>query len=1249
MSDSLIACPKCGARYDGTRVRPGAKVRCRKCKTVFEATVPVFPPKPKPDKLVGRKIGGYEVLSKIGVGGIGAVYKARQLSLDRIVAFKTLKPEFAQNEAFITRLKREARSSAQISHSNIVQTYDVGQDQGVSFIAMEFVEGQTLQDKLSREGGVQVEFAVDVLEQAAKALAFAYQAGIVHRDIKPDNLMITTDGTIKVADFGLAKRIDVDVSLTQSGTIVGTPRYMSPEQGNGDPLDFRSDIYSLGASIYHALAGVPPFDAPTAMAVIVKHINDPLPPLRAMAPQVPPKLARVIERMMAKDPADRYQTPDDLLAAAADVKATLAEDIAAVERGEVEDETVVVDPTARTQPAVTKPVKVKTRARRRGRRAVVWALAALGVAVVLLVVAQVVRDREREAEIAADLQQRIAAAQDFHNEERFQDAINAFDGFPPDGAPNCEMWKAKAQEQRDRYLGLARKKFEIQASKAEAAVENQEFSQAQAVYEDILESFGVPTIVDEAKQRLDKVLAKQEKAVNQVVTKLEREIRTKGSDSAAAQDLYSKIRVLKGDTRLSAPLEERLEKVAERIREERGGAKILYVSKKGKGDYRSVDEALHKIFKDDTIEIRDSEVYEEPHLVSSVRNVTLRGAAGQSPVIRPRFSGGGGKGGGLHDLLLRLPAVRMGRGCTLENLIFDFSRTSGGILLQGDGDSTLRSCAILGIRTFGVAVGAKLGPGKAEGPGTLKVTDCIFTAVRGMGRGGPPPPRVIALNYSEGQRIDLEFTHNVVCGGVVFTVRPIGNAKSRLVVDSNIFESNALLTLSMGSTVRSPRTFFDYNCYSNGPKDFYGEMPELRGRFRRPFHMMDVVGRVTRFEAWCERTKGDRHSILKPAGLRNPESGDFRLAADSPCLARGRDKSDIGLLTGRSLLRNLFPGGGKKAEHKSVSRSERPARKDMERGEARIKDLLEQQRYDQAIKAVQDVMQGTPNARRRIHNIDLMKALKSLVVDRINSGAKPPLPQPLVKRDVYAHLTGGSIVSATDDSFVATDKTDSMRTTIPWATLTGEEFIAIAKSKECTDIQDGHQQLMLGVYCFELKLWDKAQTYLRYAKNSMNSSELDRRMAVDLLDMAEGVAQKENERGAGAPKGAASDTLSDVDGYTKIQEYFEEKRYKSALDLANAYVNRHAKDVQLRLRVGNVLWENFRSTWKNNRDSVPHDVRTRWVKMIWKLLSSGVEEGGKVAGQQHAQEVLTKLAAMAKKMGVALPVETQKRGAKNGG
>ncbi|MEW6356578.1 MAG: protein kinase [Planctomycetota bacterium] len=1248
MTDSLIACPTCGARYDGTQVRPGAKVRCSKCRTVFEATVPVPAPQPKADKLVGRKIGGYEVLAKIGVGGIGAVYKARQLSLDRIVAFKTLKPEFAQNESFITRLKREARSSAQISHTNIVQTYDVGQDQGVTFIAMEFVEGESLQDKLTREGGVSVEFGVKVLEQATKALTFAYQAGIVHRDIKPDNLMITPDGTIKVSDFGLAKRIDVDVSLTQSGTIVGTPRYMSPEQGNGEALDFRSDLYSLGASVYHALAGVPPFDAPTAMAVIVKHINDPLPPLRSMAPHVPPKLARLVERMMAKDPADRYQSPDELLAAVEDVKATLAEDMAAVARGEVEDETVIVSGTAtlaRAKGAATRPVKAKVKARRRARLVLIGALAMLGVAVFLLALAQGLHDRKREGEIAADLEQRMAAAQEFHNEERFQEAINAFEGFPPDNAPNRDVWAQKAQEQRDRYLGLAKRKFETQASKAEAAAENQDFSQARAVYEEVVATFGVPVIVDDAKQRLGAVQAKQEKAIGELLAKLEREIQIGGSESVAAQDLYGQIRVMKGDTCLSASMEERLEKIGERIREQRGGAKILYVSKKGRGDYRSVHQALQKVFRDDTIEIRDSEIYEEPYLASSVDNMTLRGAAGETPIIRPQLTERGEKGVLVQDLIMRIPSVKMAGGCMFENIIFDLEKAPGGILLEGEGVSTVRSCAILGIRSFGLAIGGKMGPPSANEAASLKVTDCIFTAVREMHRGGPP--RVIVLNYGEKQRMDLEFTHNVACGGVVFVVRPIGDEKSQWVVDSNIFENNALLTMTLGASLRSPRTFFDYNCYSNGPKDFYGEMPEPRGLLKRPGFMMELGGRITRFDEWCNQTKGDKQSMLKHSGLRSPESGDFRLVPDSPCIARGRDRSDMGLVTSRVLPRMLFPGGGKEAGQEKSPKPDQPTKEDIRQAEGRIKGLLEQQRYDEAIKVVYEAMGDSVHARRRAGNIELMKALKSLVVDRINADARPSLPQTLVTQPAYAHLTGGNIVSATNESFTATDKTVAVRTTIPWSKITGEEFIAIARSKECTRIQDGHQQLMLGIYCFEIKLLDKAQTYLRYAKSSITSSEMDRRMAEELLRMTENLP-RQGQDAATSQETNAAETKGGEDGYTQIQVYFEEKRYKDALDLATAYVKQHEKDVQLRLRVGNDLWEHLK-TARENGELLPRDLGARWVKLIWDLLTSGVAEGGKVAGTQHAEDVLSKLEKVAKRMGVSLPAEAQKRSTKSGG
>jgi len=258
-------------------------------------------------------IPGYELIEKIGQGGMGAVYRARQLSMDRIVALKILPKSLARRTEFKERFFREARAAGKLNHPNIVSAYDAQEANGYCYIAMEFVEGETVASKLKREGIIPEEEALHIAHQIAAGLAHAWKNGIVHRDVKPENFLYTKDRVAKLCDLGIAKA-PADASLTQDGIALGTPRYISPEQARGvADLDYRTDIYSLGASLYHMLAGVPPFDGPTPAAIMLAHVNDPLPSLRSRAPQISKATAQVVERMMAKEPDKRYTSPEDFL------------------------------------------------------------------------------------------------------------------------------------------------------------------------------------------------------------------------------------------------------------------------------------------------------------------------------------------------------------------------------------------------------------------------------------------------------------------------------------------------------------------------------------------------------------------------------------------------------------------------------------------------------------------------------------------------------------------------------------------------------------------------------------------------------------------------------------------------------------------------------------------------------------------------------------------------------------------------
>jgi serine/threonine-protein kinase len=261
-----------------------------------------------------HSIEGYEIVSKLGKGGMGAVYLARQLSLGKLVAVKILPPKLASNEDYLKRFRREAVATAKLNHPNIVAAYDVGESNGYNYFVMEYVEGETVKDLLERTGIIEEARALEIVTQIADALSHAWQHEIVHRDIKPANIMINKQGQAKLCDLGLAIDRKEDQSITRSGVIMGTPYYLSPEQARSEELDIRSDIYSLGATLFHMATGAVPYEGDTPAVILTKHLSEPPPDPLARNPLLSKGICYIIAKMMAKDREARYQTPDELLA-----------------------------------------------------------------------------------------------------------------------------------------------------------------------------------------------------------------------------------------------------------------------------------------------------------------------------------------------------------------------------------------------------------------------------------------------------------------------------------------------------------------------------------------------------------------------------------------------------------------------------------------------------------------------------------------------------------------------------------------------------------------------------------------------------------------------------------------------------------------------------------------------------------------------------------------------------------------------
>ncbi|MBX3443109.1 MAG: serine/threonine protein kinase [Planctomyces sp.] len=263
----------------------------------------------------GSRIGEFSLLRMIGKGGMAEVWLAEQTSLKRNVALKLLKPELMSDPQYVKRFQSEAKAAGGLSHPNIIAVYSIGQEDGWHFLAQEYVQGATLKSFLQRKGALDSLTALHIMRQVASALQAAAERGIVHRDIKPENIMLTRKGEVKVADFGLAQLMGGErLNLTQEGTTMGTPLYMSPEQVNGGKVDQRSDIYSFGVTCYHMLAGDTPFRGETAIAVAMQHLQTPPPDLAARRPDIPPALVSIVNKMLAKEPADRYPSAQAILA-----------------------------------------------------------------------------------------------------------------------------------------------------------------------------------------------------------------------------------------------------------------------------------------------------------------------------------------------------------------------------------------------------------------------------------------------------------------------------------------------------------------------------------------------------------------------------------------------------------------------------------------------------------------------------------------------------------------------------------------------------------------------------------------------------------------------------------------------------------------------------------------------------------------------------------------------------------------------
>jgi serine/threonine-protein kinase len=301
--------------------------------------------------MVGELIAGrYELEELVGKGGMSSVYRAQDRLLERTVAIKLLHEHYSRDEDYVERFRREARAAAQLSHPNIVTVIDRGEDAGRQFIVFEYIDGQNLKQLVEKKGRLPVRTALELGIEIGHALAFAHESGLVHRDVKPQNVLLG-NGEVKVTDFGIARSADVQQGLTQTGTVLGTSDYIAPEQASGQPVSALSDVYSLGVVVYELLAGEPPYSGENFVTVAMRHVNDPVPSVAAVRPDVPLRLDAALRRAMAKDPGERFRSMADFVSELEAVLSQLGEPDS--------DRTTIMPPATPSQPA---------RARRSGRR-----------------------------------------------------------------------------------------------------------------------------------------------------------------------------------------------------------------------------------------------------------------------------------------------------------------------------------------------------------------------------------------------------------------------------------------------------------------------------------------------------------------------------------------------------------------------------------------------------------------------------------------------------------------------------------------------------------------------------------------------------------------------------------------------------------------------------------------------------------------------------------------------------------------
>ena len=867
------------------------------------------------------RIGNYEIIAKLGQGAMGRVYQARQVDTGRLVALKVLPRRLSRDSRYLKRFSREAEAMSKLNHENIVQALDVGEAHGYHYFAMEYIEGRTVKDLMKKHGPIDEEQALPIAMQVAKALLHANEFGIIHRDVKPSNIMITKSGLVKLCDLGLAKGVssEEDLQLTESGTAVGTAYYISPEQARGlADLDIRSDIYSLGATLYHMLVGEVPFDGSSPAVVMTKHVTEALPAPKEQNLALSDHVCNIVEKMMAKDRDRRYTTPQELV-----------DDLELAMEGRPPAASLALymttDSTAES-PAVTEPIN--TEAAPAALRAaapltgyVIVALGLLAAAALLAWFLSFSSRRAQRGEDRARLEQtkklylladkfatenpqdflgmisrfelvtQVAAHTDYSRQAKqkmaavlkrlneaaepvflrlkaeadriienmqFAKAFALWDRFP--GAYAVGEWHAKIEAQKERYRQLAKAQYEKLDTRAKALIEEGNFTAAIETYRSA-EVFNIPDITAQASAAVRQTEAKRKEVKARRMFREAVDALGKNQYHAAKR-LVGQLEALSPQFDLTlneAGTADKAMSLAELKAALVDKGALIVVKQDGTGDYSTIRAALLAARPGDIVEIHDGGLYREPSLGCSAAFDRFDRA-----IVSKRDIGLRGLGK-RPTIVNSAPSsddylLRCGPNWKVENIEFVF----GNGLYVCDGPVTVTGCRFRSPNGVCIGLGGSFGVAEIE--------DCAFRDAR----------TVVEIHEVAEPSAKVIFRHNVVADVESAFSRAAPSSGVLVSATNNIWVNvrRAFILDEFGYSTVKWRT--DGNCYWKVAAFYEG------GTVSSRLMVLDLVN-------WQNKNGSDRVSIVADPRFDRAARADYLLSPASPCRKAGVGAADMGL------------------------------------------------------------------------------------------------------------------------------------------------------------------------------------------------------------------------------------------------------------------------------------------------------------------------------------------------------------------